>query len=179
MKETIHFHDYAGRITEALGRGGILFNTQADGRFNTMVIGWGGLGRLWNRPTFTVYVREGRFTRHLLDASGEFTVSIPAGAADPKISKVCGFLSGRNVDKVKEAGLTLEEGRTIATPGVREYPITLECRVLYANLQDIGKLPEDIREQMYPQDKDSSEPMANRDAHIEYVGEIVDAYIIR
>jgi hypothetical protein len=31
---------------------------------------------------------------------------------------------------------------------------------------------------MYPQDVDGSYPMANRDFHTMYVGEIVDAYII-
>lgn len=42
-----------------------------------------------------------------------------------------------------------------------------------------SKLPENIRETMYPQDVDGSEPMANRDAHTMYIGQIVDAYIIR
>ena len=40
-------------------------------------------------------------------------------------------------------------------------------------------LPEAIRARMYPQDVDSSEPLSNRDAHVEYVGQIVSAYIIR
>lgn len=32
---------------------------------------------------------------------------------------------------------------------------------------------------MYPEDVDGTYPMANRDRHTMYVGEIVDAYIIR
>ena len=32
---------------------------------------------------------------------------------------------------------------------------------------------------MYPQDVDGTWPMANRDFHTMYVGEIVDAYVIR
>lgn len=40
-------------------------------------------------------------------------------------------------------------------------------------------LPENIPEEMYPQDIDGSEPMANRDAHTMYIGQIVDAYVIR
>ena len=39
--------------------------------------------------------------------------------------------------------------------------------------------PEDIREKTYPQDVDGTYPMANRDFHTMYVGEIVDAYIIK
>jgi hypothetical protein len=40
-------------------------------------------------------------------------------------------------------------------------------------------LPENIREEMYPQDIDGSEPMANRDVHTMYIGQIMDAYVIR
>ena len=61
----------------------------------------------------------------------------------------------------------------------REYPLTLECRILYAQKQDLSLLPEHIVKTMYPQDVDGSNPMANRDPHTMYIGEIVDAYIIR
>ena len=177
MKERIHIADYANKITEALPKG-ILLNTNGD-KFNSMVIGWGALGTVWSVPAYTVYVRQSRYTKAQLDKTGEFTISVPLGEPDPKISKVCGSLSGRNVDKVTEASLTLEDAETIQTPGIKEYPLTLECRVLYAQEQDLSRIPEDIREKMYPQDVDGSAPMANRDAHTAYIGQIVDAYIIK
>lgn len=65
------------------------------------------------------------------------------------------------------------------TPGVKEYPITLECKILYSQKQDFSRLPNEIQERMYPQDVDGSNPMANRDAHTMYIGQIVDTYIIR
>ena len=40
-------------------------------------------------------------------------------------------------------------------------------------------IPESIRESMYPEHVDSSNPMANRDYHIAYYGQIVKAYIIQ
>lgn len=178
MKEKVDVKDYADQITKALGRGGILLNTNGD-KFNTMVIGWAHLGRLWNRETFVVYVRQGRYTKSQLDKTGEFTVSIPLGDADAKISKVCGWQSGRDIDKVMEAGLELEEAEVIHTPGVRQYPLTIECRILYSQDQNLDSIPEDIRKAMYPQDVDGTYPMANRDFHTMYVGEIADAYIIR
>lgn len=177
MKEKINITEYAQRITEALPKG-ILLNTNGD-RFNSMVIGWGALGTCWSVPTFTVYVREHRYTKAQLDKTKEFTISIPLDKPVPEIVKVCGSLSGNNVDKVKEAGLTLEDAEIITTPGVKEYPITLECKVLYSQKQDLSAIPENIRKQMYPQDVDGSNPMANRDAHTAYIGQIVDAYIIR
>lgn len=133
----------------------------------------------WSVPTFTVYVREHRYTKAQLDKTKEFTISIPLDKPVPEIVKVCGSLSGNNVDKVKEAGLTLEDAEIITTPGVKEYPITLECKVLYSQKQELSAIPENIRKQTYPQDVDGSNPMANRDVHTAYIGQIVDAYIIR
>ena len=60
----------------------------------------------------------------------------------------------------------------------RELPLTLECKVLYRQLQDKNAILESIRQSMYPEDADSSCPGANRDYHIAYYGQIVNAYIV-
>ena len=177
MKEKISITEYAQKITETLPKG-ILLNTNGD-KFNSMVIGWGGLGTCWGVPTFTVYVRDHRYTKAQLDKTGEFTISIPVDRLSPDIFRKCGNQSGNNIDKAKEAGITLEDAQTINTPGIKEAPITLECRVLYSQQQDISRLPEEIRNNAYPQDIDGSNPMANRDPHTAYIGQIVDAYIIK
>ncbi len=175
-KRRIEVSEYAGEIVRALSKG-VFLTTKAD-KVNTMVIGWGTLGINWGRPVFAVYVREGRYTRGQLDKNPEFTVNVPLGEYDRKIFTVCGMQSGRDVDKVKEAGLTLVGSEKISVPGVRELPLTLECRVIYARKQDLSALDEALRRRIYPQDVDSSAPGANRDAHVTYYGEILDAYII-
>ena len=119
MKQKITVTDYAQRITEALPQG-VLLNTNGD-KHNAMVIGWGGLGTCWSVPTFTVYVRENRYTKSQLDKTGVFTVSIPLDKADPVITKICGWQSGHNIDKVKEAGLTLEEPQANRVSGIKEF----------------------------------------------------------
>ena len=177
MKEKINVTDYANLITKALPKG-ILLNTNGD-KFNAMVIGWGHLGTLWSRPTFHVYVRQGRYTKAQLDKTGEFTISVPLDHPDADINRICGWQSGRDIDKAAAAGLELESAEVIHTPGIRQYPLTIECRILYAQDQELPKIPEDIRNRMYPQDVDGAYPMANRDCHTMYVGESVDAYIIR
>ena len=148
-------------------------------KFNTMVIGWGHIGILWSLPTFHVYVRQGRYTKSQLDKTMEFTLSIPLDKPDPLISKVCGSLSGHHIDKVREAKLTLVDAETNSTPAVAEYPLTLECKVLYTQKQDLTLIPEEIRRENYPQDVDGTNPLANRDPHTAYIGRIVNAYIIR
>lgn len=167
MKEAIQLTDYAARIQEALSKG-ILLNTNGE-KFNAMVIAWGNVGITWGMPTFVAYVRGSRYSKAQIDKTGEFTLSVPLGEPDPVIAKVCGSQSGRDVDKVKEAGLTLEAPEANQTPGVREYPLTLECKVLYAQEQELSGLPDVIRERFYP----------NGDAHTAYVAQILKAYIIR
>ena len=175
-KQKINPFAYAQEITSALS-GGILLNTNGA-KFNAMVIGWGGLGTCWGKPVFTVYVREHRYTKAQLDRTGEFTISVPLGSPAAEIVKTCGWKSGRDINKVTEAGLTLVEPSTNGVPGVKEYALTLECKVLYSQKQELDSIPEEIRVKSYPQDVDGTYPMANRDAHTAYIGEIVDSYII-
>ena len=174
MKKHIQVTEYAQLITEMLPKG-ILLNTCGE-KFNSMVIGWGGLGTVWGLPAFTVYVRDSRYTKKLLDESGEFTISVPLEKIDPTIQRVCGALSGYQVDKQKEAGLILEEPEKIKTPGVKQYPLTLECKVLYAQKEDPAELPKEIQRRYYPAVASGSGP---DDPHTAYIGQIVAAYLIQ
>ena len=176
MKRKINVSEYAAQLNDAIGKG-ILLNTQ-DEKFNAMVIGWGHLGRIWNKPTYAVYVRESRYTKPALDRTGRFTVSAFLDKPDPVIGRVCGSLSGRDVDKVQEAGLTLEPAEKNGVPGIRQYPLTIECRVIYAQKQDPSLLPADILEGFYPQNCDLPGAVDGRDVHTMYIGLIEDAYII-
>ena len=177
MKQKIDAFDWAEHIMKALKKG-VLLNTRAE-KFNSMVIGWGHLGVIWGKPTFAVYVREHRFTKAQLDKTGEFTISVPLTEPDAEINRICGMESGRDVDKAQKAALTLEPAESVSVPGVRQYPLTLECRVLYSQKQDLDRLPESIRKSAYPESVDGKAPLANRDAHTVYIGQIVNAYILK
>ena len=177
MNHKIEVFDYAKEIVSAIPKG-VLLTTKSGDTINTMTIGWGTLGVEWGVPIFIAFVREGRFTRELLDASGEFTVNIPYGKFDKKILGYCGTKSGRNSNKISELGLTLAASEVVKAPGIKELPLTLECKVLYRQLQDRNAIPAEIRRSMYPEDADSSCPGANRDYHVAYYGQIVNAYIV-
>lgn len=178
MKKEIEVFDYAKEIVSAIPKG-VLLTTRNDSKVDTMTIGWGTLGVEWGLPVFIAFVREGRFTREQLDASMEFTVNIPYGDFDKKILGYCGTKSGRDTDKVSDLDLTLVDSDLVSAPGIKELPLTLECKVLYRQLQDRNAIPEFIREKMYPEDLDSTNPGANRDYHVAYYGQIVNAYIIQ
>lgn len=160
--------DYAGHICKALKPHGILLTTKADGKVNTMTIGWGTLGVDWSIPVFIAYVRESRYTHEMLEKNGEFTVNIPYGAYDKKILGYCGIKSGRDTDKIADCGLHLVDSDVVSVPGIREFPLTLECKVIYKEEQDLSRIPADIIERYYPQG----------DHHHVYYGKIVNAYLI-
>ena len=174
MKEKINVWDYAGKIVSAMNPG-ILATTKAGDQINTMTIGWGTLGIEWNRPIFTLYVRESRYTKQMLDANGEFTINVPLDTCDKHILTYCGTKSGRDTDKIKDLNLTLEAPETISVPGIKELPLTLECKVVYKQDQGPENMDLEIQKRSYP----PFFPDGRGDYHTVYYGQILDAYIIR
>ena len=85
----------------------------------------------------------------LLEDTGEFTVNIPMSEPAGKILGYCGTNSGRDVDKVKKLNLTLEEGRKIKSPGIKELPLTLECKIIYRQFQDAEAMPPEFGDEFY------------------------------
>lgn len=176
MKE-IDIWDYTGEVIKGV-KSGVLVTTKTKEKVNTMAISWGMLGREWNKPIFITLVRENRFTRKQLDENGEFTVNIPLGEFNKQIINVAGTKSGFDIDKIEELGLTLVDGQEVSVPAIKELPLTLECKVVYKQLQEKQNITEENNIAHYPQDVDSSYYGSNKDYHIAYYGEIVKAYIV-
>ena len=174
MKQEISPMEYASHILQALPKG-ILLTTRAEGRDDTMVIGWGHMGILWGKPVFIVYVRESRFTKTLLDKNPEFTVNVPLDAVDPQVIAVCGRQSGRDVDKFALCGLTREPGRSVSVPAIRELPLTLECKVIYSQRQERNAIGQEVLDRYYA----PTEADPEGDIHTAYYGLIVDSYIVK
>ena len=154
MKEKIDVLEHATEILQAL-QSGVLLVTKDGAKVNAMTISWGALGIDWRHPVFKTFVRESRFTRGLLDKTGMFNIAVGTGEQAKQVLGVCGSKSGRDLDKIKECGLTLE------------------CRVVYKQQKDPMAMTKENREQFYPE-KDGK-----CDNHILYVGEIVAAYRVK
>ena len=172
MKKEINVWQYAPQILEQLGKG-VLLTTKAEGKVNTMTIGWGALCIEWGKPVFIAYIRESRYTKSLLDKNPEFTVNIPSGDLDKSILGICGSRSGRDTDKIKQLDLTLEEPLTVGVPAVRQLPLTLECKVIYRQAQDPKAIDPQCNERYYAKGTPNE-----GDYHIAYYGEITAAYIV-
>lgn len=173
MKEKINVWEYAPQILSAV-KEGVLMTTQVDGEVDTMTIGWGHLGIEWYKPIFIAYVRQSRHTKTLVDKNQEFTINVPLGAADKEIIKVCGTQSGRDVNKIEKLNLTLVPGETVSVPGIKEMPLTLECKVVYKQDQVLSYLEEASRDRFYKPGTAN-----DGDFHTAYYGEITAAYILK
>jgi flavin reductase (DIM6/NTAB) family NADH-FMN oxidoreductase RutF len=100
-------------------------------KFNTMTANWGGAGYLWNRPVVFIFVRPERYTYGFIENSDGFTLSFFDEKYHDALN-LCGSKSGRDCNKVAEAGLTpffTEAGN----PAFTEAGLVIECRKLYAS----------------------------------------------
>ena len=149
----------------AMAKHGLLLNSVgADGRPNTMAIGWGCVGLIWGRPMFVVLVRPSRFTFRNLEAAGEFVVNVPADDMH-ETCMYCGTASGRNVDKFAERGLTPVPAGTVKVPLIKQCVRHYECRIVHRNDVADAAMSGEVRADCYPKG----------DLHRLYYGQILRA----
>ena len=101
---------------------------------NAMTASWGGLGVLWSLPVATIYVRPQRYTYSLIENENEVSLCFPPEKYR-KAMGLCGTKSGRDLDKITEAGL--EVATVDGVPVIADSEIILVCKKLYAD--DIKK----------------------------------------
>ncbi len=89
---------------------------------------------VWNSPLsfepplFGVSISPKRYTHTLVEQAGEFTANFLDYQWIRKIA-ACGSVSGQNVDKFAEFGLTPGKSELIHSPYVQEAYCALECRL--------------------------------------------------
>lgn len=130
--------------------------------FNAMTISWGSLGVMWNRPFVQVVVRPVRYTYEFMERFDTFTLCAFPQQYHRALS-LLGTKSGRDGDKIVQAGLTPCAGRIAAAPVYREAKLAIECRKLYWQDMDPAHFLDPQLNQHYPQ----------KDYHRIYYGEII------
>ena len=83
----------------------LLTAAKPDGSFNTMTASWGGVGVLWNKPVLYCFIRPQRYTHEFTEASDRISATFFSEEYRAALT-LCGRKSGRELDKVKESGLT-------------------------------------------------------------------------
>lgn len=136
---------------------------------NPMTIGWATFGIVWGKPICTVFVRHTRYSHELMEKSGSFTVSVPFAGKMREALGICGSRSGRDIDKMDMAKLTLADGSSKMIDGCH---IHFVCKTVAKTEMDMDNVSKDILTKFY----NTNQKTADGDPHTIYFGEIVDAY---
>lgn len=105
---------------------GMIATYNEDGTVNVMNMAWGGI---CSENMVALNLDEGHKTSENIKRRMAFTLSIP-DVAHVKEADYFGIASGNDVkDKFSRSGLTAEKSSRVDAPIVKEFPITLECRV--------------------------------------------------
>lgn len=152
----------AERPIDLIGNGWMLVSAGTREKFNTMTANWGGLGVMWGKPVAFVVLRPQRYTKEFVDAGTHFSLSFLPAKFKAQMARL-GKFSGREIDKMRDSGLTPIFDEATGTPFFEEAHTALICRKLYAQAMAekffIDRAP---AEKWYPQ----------HDFHTFYVAEI-------
>ena len=163
----INPRELQGNIFELIGDKWMLITAAKDcGAYNTMTASWGGMGIMWGKPVASCVVRPVRYTYEFMESAEYFTLTFFPEKYREALNML-GVKSGRDCDKIAEAGLTPVKLNCDKIINFEESEITLVCKKIY--YQDIN--PDNFV------DKDLDKNYPQKDYHRFYYGEIVEAYI--
>ncbi|MBE6787569.1 MAG: flavin reductase family protein [Ruminococcaceae bacterium] len=95
--------------------------------YNMMTASWGFMGEMWGKDTAIAMIRPQRYTMEFVEKSDYFALSFYGDKKD--IHKVCGSLSGRDVNKTEMTGLSpIFEDNTVY---FKEARLVLICKKNY------------------------------------------------
>ena len=122
------FGNEAQKTLEQLSRTGAFFTVKNGEKTNTMTIGWGSLSQYWGDEVFIAPIRLSRYSHELLQNTDEFTISIPIDESFDEALKICGSVSGKNIDKFDAANIKTKPSENISTPLIDGCGIFYECK---------------------------------------------------
>lgn len=167
MITQVSYNTYAPQVMDQLQKSGAFLTVRSADVVNTMTIGWGAIGRVWNLPVFTVLVRHNRYTYQLIKDNDSFSVSIPLDASLDSQLSFCGSKSGRDINKFKECQLGLLSAQAIATPVIAQCPLHYECAIIYRQPMELAALDPAVRDICYQ----------GSPAHTFFYGKILASYL--
>ena len=98
-----------------------------EGKENVFTVAWTGT-ICTKPPMLSISIRPERLSYEYIKETMEFTVNMPH-RKQTRETDFCGVRSGRQLDKIKECGFTMVEGKDINVPFIKECPVNIECKV--------------------------------------------------
>ena len=105
--ETILPQEWTGNPFITINDDWLLVTVDDGEKVNTMTASWGSLGILWGQKVATIYIRPQRFTYSLLEKADHFSLTVLPDSFRKELNYL-GTASGRDEDKIKTAGLSLQ-----------------------------------------------------------------------
>jgi flavin reductase (DIM6/NTAB) family NADH-FMN oxidoreductase RutF len=106
----------------------VMVSCEAAGfRKNIITLAWVG-NVCSDPPMVSISIRPERYSHAIISASKDFVINVPNSALLPA-TDYCGVVSGREVDKYSQTGLTAVPGKLVQAPLIAEAPLNIECRV--------------------------------------------------
>ena len=105
----------------------LVTSVDGEGKPNIITIAWATPASV-DPPVVAICVRKDRYSHKLISETGEFVINVPTKALVDKAA-YCGTVSGANVDKFRETGLTASPAKTVKPPIIEECIAHIECRV--------------------------------------------------
>lgn len=156
--------EWQGNPFERIGKDWMLITAGDADRCNTMTASWGGLGVLWNKDVSFIFIRHSRHTFQFAENEAYYSLCFFPEEYRPALA-LCGRVSGRDTDKIAEAGLTPVFDRE--APYFAEASAVVLCRKVYADEIESGCFVDETLLSHY----------ADHDYHRMYVGEIVKVLV--
>lgn len=94
---------------------------------NIITIAWTGILNS-EPPMLYISVNPIRHSHKMIKESGEYVVNIPS-VSQVKVVDYCGVISGRDVNKFLQTGLTPIPAIHVKAPLIAECPVNIECQV--------------------------------------------------
>jgi len=91
-----------------IGKDWMLITARDGEKVNAMTASWGCLGVLWNRPIAVCFIRPQRHTFGLAEEQDRLSLAFFGQNRRDALS-LCGTKSGRDCDKISEAGFTTSD----------------------------------------------------------------------
>ncbi|MHB9094666.1 MAG: flavin reductase family protein [Eubacteriales bacterium] len=98
-----------------------------EGQPNIITIAWTGIMNS-TPPIVYIGVQPVRYSHGIIKESGEYVINIPSADWAAGVD-YCGTVSGRDVNKFDETGLTAVPSTYINPPLIKECPVNIECKV--------------------------------------------------
>ena len=151
-------YELEGNPFQMIDKQWMLITAGNEEKANTMTASWGGLGVLWFKPVSFAFIRPTRYTYEFTEREDAYSLCFFSEEYRDTL-KLCGTVSGRDRDKIAEAGLTLryEDG----VPYFDEADTVMICRKIAVQDIDPAGFVDPTVEKHY-----------NNDYHRVYTGEI-------